>query len=46
MFYECHCVECLFSYVEQHFQNTLILTALTPHAAIFGILYHFSFQKQ
>ena len=38
MFYECDRVICLWSDINQWFQNNLILPTLTPQTAIFGFL--------
>ena len=39
IFYECDSIKCLWSDLVQYFQNSLVLSTLTPQAAIFGFLY-------
>ena len=38
IFYECPRIQCLLSELVQYFQNSLLLTTLTPQTAIFGLL--------
>ena len=38
IFYECDSIKCLWSDLVHYFQNSLVLSTLTPQAAIFGFL--------
>ena len=38
IFYECDCIECLWSDLVQYFQKRLVLRTLTPQTVVFGLL--------
>ena len=38
IFYECDCINCLWSDLVQYFQNSFVFATLAPHTAISGFL--------